>query len=104
MCWGMTISASLVVIMGTQYYDASGASGGADYSVTDLLQMMGRASRPDIDDAGRSAPSPSLPSLSPSPNPSPESAQDKIAFWQILLISFQSALQDLACVHMASHG
>lgn len=30
-----------------------GATGGADYPVTDLLQMMGRASRPDIDDAGR---------------------------------------------------
>ena len=53
MCWGMTASAALVVIMGTQYYDASGATGGADYSVTDLLQMMGRASRPDVDDVGR---------------------------------------------------
>jgi len=37
--------------MGTQYYDAGGA-GAADYPVTDLLQMMGRASRPGIDDAG----------------------------------------------------
>ena len=36
-----------------QAYDAVGATGGADYPVTDLLQMMGRASRPDIDDAGR---------------------------------------------------
>ena len=53
MCWGMTAAAQLVVVMGTQYYDASGATGGADYSVTDLLQMMGRASRPDIDDVGR---------------------------------------------------
>ena len=49
----MTLSASLVVVMGTQYYDASGATGGADYSVTDLLQIMGRASRPD-DAGGRS--------------------------------------------------
>ena len=55
MCWGMTAAAALVVIMGTQYYDASGATSGADYSVTDLLQMMGRASRPDIDEVGRSA-------------------------------------------------
>ena len=38
-----------------QAYDAVGATGGADYPVTDLLQMMGRASRPDIDDAGRCA-------------------------------------------------
>ena len=55
MCWGMTAAAALVVIMGTQYYDASGATSGADYSVTDLLQMMGRASRPDIDEVGRCA-------------------------------------------------
>ena len=53
MCWGMTLSASLVVVMGTQYYDASGATSGADYSVTDLLQIMGRASRPNVDDVGR---------------------------------------------------
>ena len=52
MCWGLSCQAQLVVILGTQYYDA-GRSMGADYPVTDLLQMMGRASRPDIDDAGR---------------------------------------------------
>ena len=52
MCWGLTCQAQMVVILGTQYYDA-GRSMGADYPVTDLLQMMGRASRPDIDDAGR---------------------------------------------------
>ncbi len=51
----MSVAARLVVIMGTQYYDSSGATGGTDYPVTDLLQMMGRASRPDIDDFGRSA-------------------------------------------------
>jgi len=39
-----------------QAYDAVGDTGGADYPVTDLLQMMGRASRPDIDDSGRRAP------------------------------------------------
>jgi pre-mRNA-splicing helicase BRR2 len=53
MCWGMKVAASLVVVMGTQYYDATGATAGGDYSVTDLLQIMGRASRPDIDDVGR---------------------------------------------------
>ena len=47
MCWGMTLQASLVVVMGTQYYDASGATGVADYPLTDLLQIMGRASKPD---------------------------------------------------------
>jgi pre-mRNA-splicing helicase BRR2 len=37
--------------MGTQYYDAGGA-GSADYPVTDLLQMAGRASRPLVDEHG----------------------------------------------------
>ena len=55
-CWGMAAAASLVVIMGTQYFDGSGATGGQDYPVTDLLQMMGRASRPDKDESGRRAP------------------------------------------------
>ena len=53
-CWGMTSVAHLVVVMGTQFFDASG-SGSSDYPVTDLLQMMGRASRPDIDDSGENA-------------------------------------------------
>lgn len=56
MCWGMTAAAAMVVILGTQYYDSSGATGGQDYPVTDLLQMMGRASRPDLDQSGRCAP------------------------------------------------
>lgn len=54
MCWGMALAAHLVVIMGTQYYDGAHSQGANDYPVTDLLQMMGRASRPDIDDSGRS--------------------------------------------------
>lgn len=54
MCWGMTLAAHLVVIMGTQYYDGAHSQGADDYPVTDLLQMMGRASRPDIDDSGKS--------------------------------------------------
>ncbi|CAI7778033.1 unnamed protein product [Closterium sp. NIES-53] len=68
LCWSI-FPANLVVIMGTQYYDARGGGGGSgggasavaggsgggrvDYPVTDLLQMMGRASRPGLDDAGR---------------------------------------------------
>jgi hypothetical protein len=55
MCWGMTAAAQQVVILGTQFYDSTGATGGADYPVTDLLQMMGRASRPDLDTTGRCA-------------------------------------------------
>ena len=53
MCWGMSLAAHLVVIMGTQYYDGTHSQGANDYPVTDLLQMMGRASRPDIDDSGK---------------------------------------------------
>ena len=64
MCWGMTLAAHLVVIMGTQYYDGAHSQGADDYPVTDLLQMMGRASRPDIDDSGKSV-------LLPPPAPLP---------------------------------
>jgi pre-mRNA-splicing helicase BRR2 len=49
--WGLSATAHLVVIMGTQYYDQTG-QGAADYPATDLLQMMGRASRPLLDDTG----------------------------------------------------
>lgn len=52
MCWAIPASTHLAVIMGTQHYDGSG-SGGRDYAVTDLLQMMGRASRPLKDTCGR---------------------------------------------------
>lgn len=47
LCWGVPLSAHLVVVMGTQYYDET------DYAVTDLLQMMGHANRPLIDNSGK---------------------------------------------------
>jgi pre-mRNA-splicing helicase BRR2 len=50
-CWGMSSAAHLVVVCGTQMFDGTGI-GGSDYPVTDLIQMMGRASRPNIDDSG----------------------------------------------------
>ncbi|XP_030527383.2 DExH-box ATP-dependent RNA helicase DExH12-like [Rhodamnia argentea] len=52
MCWGVPLSAYLVVVMGTQYYDGR-ENAHTDYPVTDLLQMMGRASRPLIDNSGK---------------------------------------------------
>eukprot|EP00898_Chlorokybus_atmophyticus_P007000 jgi/Chlat1/7300/Chrsp58S06941 len=52
LCWGMTISSHLVIVMGTQYFDAS-AQAQSDYPITDLLQMIGRASRPLVDDSGK---------------------------------------------------
>eukprot|EP00741_Cyanophora_paradoxa_P005239 tig00000865_g5079.t1 len=51
-CWGMTVAAHLVVIMGTQHYDGR-QHAYVDYPITDLLQMMGRASRPLVDDSGK---------------------------------------------------
>jgi len=46
MAWGLCSSAAqTVVIMGTQYHDASGR-GTSDYPVADMLQMMGLAGRP----------------------------------------------------------
>lgn len=50
LCWGMTVSAHLVVVMDTQYYDGRGHRY-VDYQVTDILQMIGRANRPLIDDS-----------------------------------------------------
>ncbi|KAE8057467.1 hypothetical protein FH972_014157 [Carpinus fangiana] len=52
MCWGLSLSAHLVVVMGTQYYDGRENSH-TDYPVTDLLQMMGHASRPLLDNSGK---------------------------------------------------
>ncbi len=52
MCWGASLSAHLVVVMGTQYYDGR-ENAHTDYPVTDLLQMMGHASRPLLDNSGK---------------------------------------------------
>nr|GLL37108.1 DExH-box ATP-dependent RNA helicase DExH12-like [Ipomoea trifida] len=52
MCWGVPLSAHLVVVMGTQYYDSK-ENAHSDYPVTDLLQMMGHASRPLLDNSGK---------------------------------------------------
>ncbi|XP_076912670.1 DExH-box ATP-dependent RNA helicase DExH12-like [Bidens hawaiensis] len=52
MCWGVSLRAHLVVVMGTQYYDGR-ENAHTDYPVTDLLQMMGHASRPLVDNTGK---------------------------------------------------
>ncbi|GAB2288942.1 DExH-box ATP-dependent RNA helicase DExH12 [Dionaea muscipula] len=52
MCWGVPLLAHLVVVMGTQYYDGR-ENAHTDYPVTDLLQMMGHASRPLLDNSGK---------------------------------------------------
>ncbi|XP_042430394.1 DExH-box ATP-dependent RNA helicase DExH12-like [Zingiber officinale] len=39
MCWGQSLPAHLVVVMGTQFYNG-GENAHTDYPITDLLQMM----------------------------------------------------------------
>ncbi|KAL3335628.1 hypothetical protein AABB24_031716 [Solanum stoloniferum] len=52
MCWGVGLSAQMVVVMGTQYHDGR-ENVHSDYPVSDLLQMMGHASRPLVDSSGK---------------------------------------------------
>lgn len=49
LCWSINISSHLVVIMDNQYYDGKTHSY-EDYPITDVLQMVGRANRPQDDD------------------------------------------------------
>ncbi|KAL6142963.1 hypothetical protein ACLB2K_061238 [Fragaria x ananassa] len=52
LCWGVPLSAHLVVVMGTQYFDGR-ENLHTDYPVPDLLQMIGHACRPKKDDSGK---------------------------------------------------
>uniref|UniRef100_A0A674NY69 Activating signal cointegrator 1 complex subunit 3 n=1 Tax=Takifugu rubripes TaxID=31033 RepID=A0A674NY69_TAKRU len=52
LCWGINISAHLVIVMDTQYYNGKIHSY-VDYPIYDILQMVGRANRPMQDDEGR---------------------------------------------------
>ncbi|CAH0388452.1 unnamed protein product [Bemisia tabaci] len=45
LCWSLTISAYLVIIMDTQYYDGK-IHAYEDYPITDVIQMVGRANKP----------------------------------------------------------
>lgn len=49
LCWGVNIAAHLVVIMDTQFYNGK-IHAYEDYPITDVLQMVGRANRPQDDD------------------------------------------------------
>ncbi|KAF5933941.1 hypothetical protein HYC85_030112 [Camellia sinensis] len=52
LAWGVNLPAHLVVIKGTEYYDAK-ARRYVDFPITDILQMMGRAGRPQYDQHGK---------------------------------------------------
>ncbi|XP_046850049.1 U5 small nuclear ribonucleoprotein 200 kDa helicase-like [Xenia sp. Carnegie-2017] len=52
LCWAINVNAHLVVIMDTQYYEGK-IHAYVDYPVTDILQMVGKANRPLLDDAGK---------------------------------------------------
>lgn len=52
LAWGVNLPAHLVIIKGTEYYDGK-AKRYADFPITDILQMMGRAGRPQYDQHGK---------------------------------------------------
>ena len=52
LAWGVNFPAHLVVIKGTEYFDAA-QKRYVDFPITDVLQMMGRAGRPQFDDDGK---------------------------------------------------
>lgn len=51
LAWGVNLPAHLVIVKGTEFFDGK-ESRYVDYPVTDVLQMMGRAGRPQFDDKG----------------------------------------------------
>uniref|UniRef100_A0A3P9NV17 U5 small nuclear ribonucleoprotein 200 kDa helicase n=1 Tax=Poecilia reticulata TaxID=8081 RepID=A0A3P9NV17_POERE len=52
LCWGINVSAHLVIVMDTQYYNGK-IHAYVDYPIYDVLQMVGKANRPMLDDEGR---------------------------------------------------
>lgn len=51
-CWELNLTAHLVVIMGTQFFEGR-EHRYIDYPISDILQMFGKASRPGEDKIGR---------------------------------------------------
>ncbi|XP_061176706.1 activating signal cointegrator 1 complex subunit 3-like [Saccostrea echinata] len=51
LAWGVNFPAHLVVVKGTEYFDGK-TRRYVDFPITDVLQMMGRAGRPQFDDQG----------------------------------------------------
>ena len=51
LAWGVNFPARLVVVKGTEFFDPA-KKRYVDFPLTDLLQMIGRAGRPGMDDHG----------------------------------------------------
>ncbi|CAM9707576.1 unnamed protein product, partial [Hapterophycus canaliculatus] len=49
LAWGVNFPAHLVVVKGTEFFDGK-SQRYVDFPITDLLQMIGRAGRPQFDD------------------------------------------------------
>ena len=54
LAWGLSLTAHLVIIMDTQYYNGK-IHAYEDYPIPDVLQMLGRANRPHVDDEGETS-------------------------------------------------
>ncbi|KAL3683377.1 hypothetical protein R1sor_001399 [Riccia sorocarpa] len=52
LAWGVNLPAHLVIIKGTEYFDGK-QKRYVDFPITDVLQMMGRAGRPQFDQHGK---------------------------------------------------
>ncbi|KAL9170519.1 hypothetical protein ABFS82_04G149700 [Erythranthe guttata] len=52
LAWGVNLPAHLVIIKGTEFFDAK-SKRYVDFPITDILQMMGRAGRPQFDQHGK---------------------------------------------------
>ena len=52
LAWGLNLAAHLAVVIDTQYYNGK-IHAYEDYPVTDVLQMIGRANRPIVDEEGK---------------------------------------------------
>jgi activating signal cointegrator complex subunit 3 len=52
LAWGVNLPPHLVVIKGTEYFDGK-TKRYVDFPLTDVLQMMGRAGRPQFDTSGK---------------------------------------------------
>uniref|UniRef100_A0A914CEE6 Activating signal cointegrator 1 complex subunit 3 n=1 Tax=Acrobeloides nanus TaxID=290746 RepID=A0A914CEE6_9BILA len=50
LAWGINVPAHLVIVKGTEFYDGK-THKYVDFPVTDVLQMIGRAGRPQYDDS-----------------------------------------------------